>query len=604
MIDLALIERLDLRDPAAVSTLQSSLRELIALRETSAAADVLARLEPRLVEVASVAEKLAEELSALRVLALSFLPDAELTKIFSTQLLSLVRNETVDVWTELRSKFLSLPVVDRDILKEQFVTALRANSEAVSAGLINTPQGPRPPTVGNWLRLYERSAGMHPTPEQREQFLSTNPDAVAQSPSDITALRRIVHLFDRLKLSSLTPEGLEEDIVIEDASGKLHVMSGGAVVALAPSAASAAAATPAPAPAPTTPVPLATPTPAPTPAPIAPPIVQAMPAPPRIPQVLVTPPPPVSPVTAPQPPVTSTGRPAAPALGHPDDDAEIRAAQEHINQAPTTSDAERVERTLDQFISQHQLLFPEPIMEKRFRMIMKAFIKGIRTAGDTTELLTRATKIGGMAYAPDLAHTLVEAATSVGQSYRDATPLPATPPPPPPSMAAPMPARPKVPNAPPSPAMPPIRPVPAAVAAPLPTPLYRPKPSPIIRRPDDRPAMSDIQVPSKMTGPVDELRTLTLMDFRRLGADTKQAVAHVIEKIDLLGEESFAKRAEGTNAWRQSPLYKLYLEMGVESMERGEPIGIVISRRSTSNRPYLSEHEFTAVADLNQNLRF
>ena len=116
--------------------------------------------------------------------------------------------------------------------------------------------------------------------------------------------------------------------------------------------------------------------------------------------------------------------------------------------------------------------------------------------------------------------------------------------------------------------------------------------------------MSDIQVPSKMTGPVDELRTLTLMDFRRLGADTKQAVAHIVEKIELLGEESFGKRAEGTNAWRQSPLYKLYLEMGVESMERGEPIGIVISRRSTSNRPYLSEHEFTAVADLNQNLRF
>jgi len=596
MIDLALIERLDLRDPAAVSTLQSSLRELIALRETSTAADVLARLEPRLVEVASVAEKLAGELSALRVLALSFLPDAELTKIFSTQLLSLVQDETVDVWTELRSKFLSLPVVDRDVLKEQLVTALRANSETVSAGLINTPQGPRPPTVGNWLRLYERSAGMHPTPEQREQFLTTNPDAVAQSQSNLIALRRIVSLFDRLKLSSLTPEGLEEDIVIEDASGNLHVMSGGAVVSLSSPAAAA-------------PTPLPTPPPPPTPAPVVPPVVQAMPAPPRIPQAPVTPPPPPAPPSvAPQPPVTPSGRPAAPALGHPDDDAEIRAVQQNLGQAaatsPNTSDAERMERTLDQFISQHQLLFPEPIMEKRFRMIMKAFIKGIRSAGDTTELLTRATKIGGMAYAPDLAHTLVEAAVAVGQSYRDATPLPATPPPPPPSTAAPMPARPKVPNAPPSPAMPPIRPVPVSAAAPLPTPQYRPKPSPIIRRPDDRPAMSDIQVPSKMTGPIDELRTLSLMDFRRLGADTKQAVAHIVEKIDLLGEESFAKRAEGTNAWRQSPLYKLYLEMGVESMERGEPIGIVISRRSTSNRPYLSEHEFTAVADLNQYLRF
>jgi hypothetical protein len=46
------------------------------------------------------------------------------------------------------------------------------------------------------------------------------------------------------------------------------------------------------------------------------------------------------------------------------------------------------------------------------------------------------------------------------------------------------------------------------------------------------------------------------------------------------------------------------LDMGVESMERGEPINIVISRRATSNRPYLSENEFSAVADLNQQLRF
>ena len=167
---------------------------------------MLARLQPRLVEVASVAETLSDELSALRTLALSFLPDAQLTQMFSTQLLSLVQHETVDVWSELRSKFLSMPVIDRDTLKEHLVTALRANSESLSTGMINTPQGPRPPTVGNWLRLYERSAGMHPTQEQREQFLNTNPDAVALQPGDLTALRRIVHLFDRLKLSSLTAE--------------------------------------------------------------------------------------------------------------------------------------------------------------------------------------------------------------------------------------------------------------------------------------------------------------------------------------------------------------------------------------------------------------
>jgi hypothetical protein len=577
MIDLALIERLNLSDSNAVATLKSTLREVVSARETSSAADLLARLTPRLAEAPGLSDALSEELMAVRILALPFLPDEEIVRLFSTQLLALTRRDSIDLWTELRGKLLSLPLVDRDVLKDRLVTALRANSETLSAGIINTPQGPRPPTVGNWLRLYERSAGLKPSQEQREQFLSANPDAKALTAADQTALRRTLYLFDRLKLSSLTPEGIEEDLVIEDAAGGLQVMSGGNVVSLTGGR------------------PSAPPPPVPAPTPVVP-----VPAPPPPPQATASAPAPT------QSAVTPTGRPAAPALGHPDDDREIRATQEKLGEATGANETERMENTLTQFIAQHQLSFIEPILEKRFRMIMKSFLKGIRNASATVELLTRATKVGGMAYAPDFAQTLVEAATPVAQSYREAMPVPAPRPPAATSLNAPMPARPKIPTAPQAAAMPPIRVVPAqpATPPPPPEPQYRPKPSPVIRRPDDRPAMSDIQVPSKMTGPVDELRTLTLVDFRRLGADTKQAVARVIEKIDLLGEESFAKRAEGTRAWRESPLYKLYLDMGVESMERGEPINIVISRRATSNRPYLSENEFSAVADLNQQLRF
>lgn len=120
----------------------------------------------------------------------------------------------------------------------------------------------------------------------------------------------------------------------------------------------------------------------------------------------------------------------------------------------------------------------------------------------------------------------------------------------------------------------------------------------------DRPTVSDIRGTSRLVGPTEELRSMSLTDYRRLGPDAVSCVRRVYEKIQRLGKESFTKKAEGIRAWRESVVHQLYVAIGQESLLSGKSIREVIAAYQQSGQPTLTEEEFTYVADLNKKLRF
>jgi hypothetical protein len=137
------------------------------------------------------------------------------------------------------------------------------------------------------------------------------------------------------------------------------------------------------------------------------------------------------------------------------------------------------------------------------------------------------------------------------------------------------------------------------------------KPVPIIpkvQRPmpevDSRPKIVDIKTPPRLMGPVEEIRSLNLTDFRRLGTNPTEAVEKIKEKVDLLEEESFTKKAEAIQAWKKSEIYQIYLDIGNEGMNKGKSVQDVITSRKMDGRSYLTNEEFEAVGDLNKQLRF
>ena len=108
----------------------------------------------------------------------------------------------------------------------------------------------------------------------------------------------------------------------------------------------------------------------------------------------------------------------------------------------------------------------------------------------------------------------------------------------------------------------------------------------------------------KVMGPIDELKYMDLISFRRLDQDSVKIVEKIKEKINLLEEEDYAKRFKGIKAWRTSPVNKLYLKMGQASINESKPIDIIIKERKAAGKGYLNSKEFEAVTDLNRDLRF
>lgn len=116
--------------------------------------------------------------------------------------------------------------------------------------------------------------------------------------------------------------------------------------------------------------------------------------------------------------------------------------------------------------------------------------------------------------------------------------------------------------------------------------------------------MADIKYVPKTMEPVEELGYMDLASFRRLEKEPEKITAKIREKIKLLEEESYGKKLEAVKAWRQSPVNKLYLEIGEAAIAKNQPIDITIEERRSKGEDLLSSDEFEAILSLNKDLRY
>ena len=121
---------------------------------------------------------------------------------------------------------------------------------------------------------------------------------------------------------------------------------------------------------------------------------------------------------------------------------------------------------------------------------------------------------------------------------------------------------------------------------------------------DATPPMEPVRFRPKLTGPLEELREMTLMDFRRLDPNPRNATDRISEKIALQEQQSFAMKAKAIAAWRQCEIFRLYADLAGEAMSGKQAIAEVIGRWQAAGTASLTAAEFEAIADFNQTLRF
>ncbi len=344
-----------------------------------------------------------------------------------------------------------------------------------------------------------------------------------------------------------------------------------------------------------------------------------------------------------------------------EDEEEVKKHQDRLRAIGGPSPTESVAAHIDALIVQRHLAFPSDLLKKRFVSILTSRLRDIRTREDVLDTLTRSPKIGGMGYDVTQATAIADDVDDRARLLHDIRRLTAEGTRPSPSSrseehniprvpsvslppqavqqltAAMMPrsvaSAPLPPVIPPSPpiSQPPVVP-PSVPRAHIPVPVTRPAaaPHPVVpavpmsaaarptveqpppprplRRPDligtsGRTVIRDITKPRPM-GLSDELSVLSIDDFRSLGSSLDDAASKVLEKIEVLAEESLVKRSQGIAAWRQSPVYQEYLQIGRQGMTEGRPVEQVIAARQASGKPTLSLEEFGVIADLNRHITY
>ncbi len=121
---------------------------------------------------------------------------------------------------------------------------------------------------------------------------------------------------------------------------------------------------------------------------------------------------------------------------------------------------------------------------------------------------------------------------------------------------------------------------------------------------DSKRRMDDIKPVPKSMGPIDELRYMNMETFRRMGQSPSERTGKIKEKVELISKQGIEKRLEAIEAWKQSPINKIYLNIGKQSIGQGKGVEDIINNMKKEGKDVLEKEEFEAVMDLNDELRF
>ena len=312
-----------------------------------------------------------------------------------------------------------------------------------------------------------------------------------------------------------------------------------------------------------------------------------------------------------------------------EDEEEIRELTKKTAAVPQENDAANLEGRLEIVIAKAEINFGSEELTNRFKLILRTYLRGIRTRLDTKLTLTKAFESGGLGFDSDSAEMvlgLADKSEELLASEPAKSKLTTKPPAgsldtlmavgardieydlakelakkaaakaagaPAPETAGPG-AQPEISSA------PPIRTAPFRQPEPAMEPLV------IKRAPESgsKVKMTDIKYVPKTMEPTEELGYMDLASFRRLDSEPEKITDKIRQKIKLLEDESYGKKLEAVKAWRQSPINKLYLAIGEAAIANNKPIDIIIEERRAGGEETLSSEEFEAVMTLNKTLRY
>ncbi|MFA6098897.1 MAG: hypothetical protein WCV50_05110 [Patescibacteria group bacterium] len=172
-------------------------------------------------------------ISKLRFAGLQFYSEKEVESFFEQRIYDALGSEDFDLMDVVIGRLVQIYISERDAFKERLRQALLRNNQRVPGSLvINNEQVPS--VVKNWFRDYFRKVGTEGVDKLKEaQYFSDNINFKKLPYTEQKKLKELFHLFERLGIPSLTPEGIEDTMTMIDDDGNIFDLQNGRFVLIA-----------------------------------------------------------------------------------------------------------------------------------------------------------------------------------------------------------------------------------------------------------------------------------------------------------------------------------------------------------------------------------
>ena len=114
--------------------------------------------------------------------------------------------------------------------------------------------------------------------------------------------------------------------------------------------------------------------------------------------------------------------------------------------------------------------------------------------------------------------------------------------------------------------------------------------------------MDDVKSRPRIFTPIDELTFMTIKNFRQLSKDPQVAIDLIKRKVDAIVQDDFGKKVEAINAWKQSPVNRMYVRVLKDALSSGTPADKALAKYKKEDPDFLTDDEFQAIIRLNQDL--
>lgn len=223
-IPLGQIKEADLRDPNVFKAFADEVQDEITFDRGEDAfwfgqiIENLLREKPELTTDPALVDKYEKLIVLSKWEALNFLPERDIIGLFTEHFKEALETPDYDAWDKLSAKLVSMLVYEeRDALKRNIADALMKNQQKITDQELVFQESKVTPTIANWMKDYVRFMGTGQLDKLKQaEYFSDNKNMAALDVPTREKMMKVFNFYERIKLSSLTLEGVEETIPVPE----------------------------------------------------------------------------------------------------------------------------------------------------------------------------------------------------------------------------------------------------------------------------------------------------------------------------------------------------------------------------------------------------